>query len=308
MARSRLATSRLFALAAAFAFVAFAAPAFAGIPINVGGYVWFDENCDGTFNDGAASGLNGVRVMYYRDYECDGVINNDDEIYDYDFTSNDADGNPGYFSVSAVSDFCFVTFLDPAYVPEGLKATTGEQFPIQTVAADYTDAEFGLGVCDAEPPAYTCPKTIGFWKQQIEQTRAAKYSRTEIQAIVTVALTYTDVFSSYRDFQRALDEGCSKSALDRAKKQYAGFLLNLAAYDLRDGLRFKAGLAMNAELNLPRYTNAKTVGEVAAQLEQAISSRVNLGWANDTADAINNGQGLDVTCTEEGRDRCSRRR
>lgn len=305
MTQSRLATSRLFALAAAFAFVAFAAPAFAGVPINVGGYVWFDENCDSAANDGDDAGLNGVRVMFFRDYDCDGVINNDDEMYDYDFTSDDANGNPGYFSVSAVSDFCFVTFLDPAYVPEGLHLTTGEEFAIQTVDQDYTDAKFGLGVCEEEPPAYVCPKTIGFWKQQIEQSRAAKYSRTEIQAIVTVALTYTDVFNSYRDFQRALDSGCSRSALDRAKKQYAGFLLNLAAYEVREGVRYQAGLAMNTELDLDRYTDAETVGEVAAQLEQAILGRVNLGWANDTADAINNGQGLDVTCEEsEG---CRRR-
>lgn len=305
MTQSRLATSRLFALAAAFAFVAFAAPAFAGVPINVGGYVWFDENCDGEANDGADAGLNGVRVMFFRDHECDGVINNDDEIYDYDFTADDAEGTPGYFSVPAVSDFCFVTFLDPAYVPEGLHLTTDEEFAIQTVDQDYTDAAFGLGVCEEEPPVYVCPKTIGFWKQQIEQSRAAKYSRTEIQAIVTVALTYTDVFSSYSDFARALDSGCSRSALDRAKKQYAGFLLNLAAYEVREGVRFQAGLAMNTELDLDRYTDAETVGEVAAQLEQAILGRVNLGWANDTADAINNGQGLDVTCEEsEG---CRRR-
>lgn len=305
MTRSRLATSRLFALIAACAFCAIASTAFAGVPMNVGDYVWFDENCDGEANEGADAGLNGVRVMFFRDYECDGVINNDDEIYDYDFTSDDANGNPGYYSIPSLSSFCFVAFLDPAYVPEGLHLTTGEEIAVAKSETDVTDVDFGLGVCDDEPPAFVCPKTIGFWKQQIEQTRAAKYSRTEIQAIVTVALSYTDVFASYSDFARALDSGCSRSALDRAKKQYAGFLLNLAAYELREGLGFQAGLAMNTEIDLDRYTDAETVGEVAAQLEQAILSRVNLGWANETADAINNGWGMEVTCEE--REGCHRR-
>jgi hypothetical protein len=67
----------------------FAGTALAGVPMIVGDYVWFDENGNGLQDDGAENGINGVRVIFYRDYECNGVIDGNDEIYDYDYTAND---------------------------------------------------------------------------------------------------------------------------------------------------------------------------------------------------------------------------
>lgn len=282
-----------------------AGSAFAGTPRDLGDYVWYDADCDGEQNEPAEFGLNDVRVMFFRDYECNGVIDGYDELYDYAFTTDDEFGNPGFYSVPALSSFCFVAFLDPAFAPEGLFATTEESVVVGLGDTTFTDADFGLGDCADEPevPDYTCPKTIGFWKQQLDQSRAAKFNRDEINAIVTYALTMTDVFSSYGDMQRALNYTGREGATARAKKQYAGVLLNVAAYDLADGLSEQVGFSWDTAIDLP-MTDAETVGEAVDLLEAWIMAGVNLCTANDLADALNNGNGMEVSCDEDREGGC----
>jgi hypothetical protein len=281
------------ALAAAVVFGA--GSAWAGVPMWMGDYVWYDANGNGVQDDGADSGINGVRVMFYRDYDCNGAIDGYDEIYDYDFTDYDAAGDPGYYRVPAHSGWCFVAFLDPAYVPLGLVATTASELGFQTPEYDYWDVDFGLGV-PKEEPDFACPKTIGFWKQQFTDKKSAKYSPAELQAIVARALELTEVFESYNDFPRFLNAKGNEGPLARATKQFAAFTLNLAAFELIGEVGFPAGLSDNEPLSLGALTSAGTVGEAYLQVEGYILSGASLELANDLADAINNGQGIAVDC------------
>jgi len=56
----------------------------------VGNYVWADINNDGIQNESATNGINGVTVNIYDN-------NNPGTIYATDITSNDINGNPGYY-------------------------------------------------------------------------------------------------------------------------------------------------------------------------------------------------------------------
>ncbi|MCZ7582807.1 MAG: MSCRAMM family adhesin SdrC [Deltaproteobacteria bacterium] len=282
----------------AFLFVG-VVPAFAGVPVWVGDYVWYDANNNGLQDDGDDSGLNGIRVDYYRDYDCNGVIDGSDEYYDYDFTSDDEFGNPGYYLISTVSNFCHVAMLDESTIPDGLVHTTSPILGFRMPDHDYWDVDFGLGETPPPPPAgFTCPKTIGFWKQQFKGGKSSKYSAAELNAIVAEALTLTDVFSTYADFNFFLNIKGNEGPLARAKRQFAAFTLNLAAFNLSDSVDWQAGLDESTPLD-SSLTDADTVGDAFDEVESFILAGINLGIANDLADAINNGLGIDVDCPEE---------
>jgi len=280
----------LIAIAIAFTF----SPALAGPPIIIGDYVWFDANGNGLQDDGDDAGINDVRVILYRDYDCNGLIDGSDEIFDYDYTTFDEFGLPGYYEVPAIGGRCYVAFLDEATVPEELEHTTPANLGIPTFDVDYLDADFGLGF-EQQGPDFVCPKTIGFWKQQFKQKRSAKYSQDELNLIVEVALGLTPVFDSYDDFEYYLNVKGRAGALARATRQFAAFTLNLAAYLVIDEIGFPAGLGDDVDLDL-YLTDAPTVGDAYAEVEAYILSGENLGLANDIADAINNGEGLELKC------------
>jgi len=314
---------RIFSLALLISFI-FAGTALAGVPMIVGDYVWFDENGNGLQDDGAENGINGVRVIFYRDYECNGVIDGNDEIYDYDYTANDEYGNPGYYYIPAVSSFCFVAFLDFDYVPAGLISSPPEELSVVALPDyDYFEVDFGLKDPTTTPqPEFACPKTIGFWKQQFKQEHSAKYSQEELNLIVETALELTDVFDDYEDIEDALlmdghgyhhGRGCHgghgrhghgkcgschhgrNSMQDKAEQQFAALLLNLAAYDVIGQIGFPAGLNEDTELFL-YYIDADTVGEAFGQIEWSIVNSTWLEWAKSAADMINNGWGIELDC------------
>ncbi len=181
----------------------------------MGDYVWADADCDGVQNEGADAGLNWIKVLFWRDYDCNGFVDGADEFYDYDYTHDDAFGNPGYYDVPADGGYCFVVELDATTIPDGLHVTTNEEVSVKLNGFDYWDADFGLGACD-ETPEYACPKTIGFWKQQVLQTSAKKYTLAEVNSIIEEALTLTPVFTSAADLKTALLSNGTAGALQRA--------------------------------------------------------------------------------------------
>jgi len=275
-----------------------AVPAFAGIPTTMGDYVWYDENCDGLQNEGPENGLNDIQVMFFRDYDCNGEIDGSDEIYDYAFTKDDADGNPGYYSISAYSGWCFVTFLATEYVPEGLHATTAERVDFVLLDTGFSDADFGLGDCPSGPPEYSCPKTMSFWRNELNRGAGTKFTQAEINMIVAYALTQTRIFTSYTDMKNALNSSGCWGSKTRAKNQLAALLLNLAAYSKHTSLAYDIGLAEAEPLYLWWIISANTVGAAADQFESWYLSYKNYWMIGDLSDMINDGFGIWVTCAE----------
>jgi MYXO-CTERM domain-containing protein len=272
------------------------APAAQACPVNLGGYAWFDRNGDGLMNEGPADGLNGVRVVLTRDYECNGIVDGFDAIFDYVYTANDGAGAPGHFALPA-NGGCYIATLDPATIPAGLFATTPDPLNFDTGCADFLAVNFGLGneLPPPPPPAFACPKTIGFWKQQVTQSRAAKYTAAEIARIMNAAVALSPVFASANDLKTALLSNGNAGPLMRAKRQFAGLSLNVAAFGLLGVVGYPAGAGFDTPIDLG-LTDADTLGEAFDEIKGYILSRANLGLANDLADALNNGLGIDVEC------------
>lgn len=63
----------------------------------IGNYVWYDANNDGIQNESSANGINGIVVNLYQD-NGDNIANtSSDTFLSTVFTSNDVNGNPGYY-------------------------------------------------------------------------------------------------------------------------------------------------------------------------------------------------------------------
>ncbi|MDP8225070.1 MAG: hypothetical protein P9L99_17045 [Candidatus Lernaella stagnicola] len=273
--------------------------ALAGPAVWVGDYVWYDTNGNGLQDEPAENGINDVRVIAYRDYNCNGVIDGDDEIYDYDYTTEDEFGNPGYYYIPAFGGRCYVTFVDIDTIPDTYVPTTPDFLGAPVGDVDYLDFDFGFNEGQIEEPDFTCPKTIGFWKQQFKQGNSAKFTADELAVIVDTALDLTPVFATYDDFRYFLNARGNQGPAARAKKQFAAFTLNLAAFLTYEEGTFAAGLSFYTPLDL-WLTDAETVGDAFYEVEDFILGGYDLGLANDLADAINNGDGVDVLCIEGG--------
>ncbi|MCP4127395.1 MAG: hypothetical protein GY753_10070, partial [Gammaproteobacteria bacterium] len=83
----------------------------------IGNYVWKDTDLDG-IQDGSENGVNGIPVFLYLDKDNDNVAEpgGDDGTALYTTaTSNDTDGNPGYYSFNGLTPGSyFVVFATPA--------------------------------------------------------------------------------------------------------------------------------------------------------------------------------------------------
>ncbi|MGB1250875.1 MAG: SdrD B-like domain-containing protein [Candidatus Promineifilaceae bacterium] len=92
-------------------------------PAAVGNYVWFDDDSDGTQNEGATSGLNGITVNLYQ-------AGNPSTPYSTMQTQNDVNGNPGYYLFDGLpaGDY-FIEYILPdgsSFTPQG---STGSSDP-----------------------------------------------------------------------------------------------------------------------------------------------------------------------------------
>ncbi len=115
-------------------------------PLMIGDYVWFDANCNGVQDDGVDAGINDIMVWFYRDYDCNGIFDGSDAVYDYDFTRDDDYGVPGYYEIPSEGARCFIVELDESTIPEGLHVRAGTPMTVATENVDYWDADYGL--CD----------------------------------------------------------------------------------------------------------------------------------------------------------------
>ena len=122
----------------------------------VGNYVWVDANNDGVQNDGAASGLNGVRVTLLDDLSnpvtVDGLGGGITPV----FTANDGAGNAGYYEFDNLAPGDYRVRFDT--LPVGFSATgtdlggddaldsDGLLTPVTNLVAGERDLTLDLGV------------------------------------------------------------------------------------------------------------------------------------------------------------------
>jgi len=214
----------------------------------------------------------------------------------------DASGRYDFTEVPAGSYTVDVTDLN-GVLSNFILTTLNEPLPVTVIAGDdFNSADFGY---IAFNPDIVCPKTIGFWRQQVNQTRAAKFTKAEIDSIVALAVKISTVFNSSQDLIDSLNAKGNCGPLARAKRQLAGFALNLSANALSSTLSLQIGLAPTTPLSLPSLTSATTVGAAFNEVESYISNGTKLDLANAIADSINNGLGITLkNCPSENEVEC----
>lgn len=143
------------------------------------------------------------------------------------------------------------------------------------------------GLLDGAPAQYIAePKTIGFWKHQVNQNGHTQFTPLQVDALVADALALDaslfNVFNgnaaAFKDFLTATGK---KTPLEKAKQQLAALLMNFAAEYLIN----------EVPIMLP-ITDATTGGEALYEVECDIANNVNLDLAKSIADMINNGVGI----------------
>jgi protocatechuate 3,4-dioxygenase beta subunit len=91
-------------------------------PATLGDYVWNDSNRDGIQNEPAANGVNGVTIELYSPGP-DGIAGTpDDVLVATTVTTNDPDGNPGFYEFTNLVPGDYFVFV-PA-LPDGTTPTT----------------------------------------------------------------------------------------------------------------------------------------------------------------------------------------
>jgi SdrD B-like domain/Secretion system C-terminal sorting domain len=143
---------------------------------SIGNYVWKDANADGLANDGAANGVNGVKVYLYSP-GVDGIVGNgDDVLLDSTTTANDATGNAGYYKFANLTTASYyvkfptalyaspLTTVNQAVKTDGnsdANATTGNSGKIllntnSSTAQDVNNTTIDAGyVCNVAQPVVT---------------------------------------------------------------------------------------------------------------------------------------------------------
>ena len=94
----------------------------------VGDYVWFDEDSDGTQNESAANGINGINVYLYED-------SNPTTPILTSTTSSDINGNPGYYLFDQLDpgDY-FIDFELPGGATFTTQGSMGSSDPVDSDA------------------------------------------------------------------------------------------------------------------------------------------------------------------------------
>jgi hypothetical protein len=269
--------------------LAVAASAWAGETPIIAGHVWLDENADGVFEEGPEAGLEGVQVIFYRDYDCNGLIDGSDEIFDYDFS--EVDGY--YFVVNAY--YCYVGFLNEETVPEGLVYTTEPFVSVITGQQDVLDVNFSLSAY--EPYDIVCPQTANFWKKEFKKFK--NFSAAELNLLVEEVLQLTPVFDNYAAIADVLQKGeDERDKEDKAERQFAALALNLAAASVHRQVGLQIGLLPETELVLPELTDAATVGDAFEQVEGCLLGGTEYKLAKKIAKSVNKGEGVALNCAE----------
>lgn len=200
------------------------------------------------------------------------------------------------FDTSLNSRFC--QEFDNALQQAGL-TEAGVKLTLDLWSGSFDSSGYGnaSGLVDGAPTVIIVvePRTIGFWKQQIDQkgNGSEKYTGGEIACLIEQALALDasygssggDVFGS--DGLLFRSDATSRGKRDmniRARQQLAALLLNVVS----------ERLAQDTPVSLPEYTTSTNVGEALVEVEQMINSGVaeDVETGKDIADFINNGVGI----------------
>jgi hypothetical protein len=182
----------------------------------------------------------------------------------------------------------FINELNAALTSAGSKELA-VSFTLELFTGSFDTEGFGnvQGLLDGAPiPFVSEPKTIGFWKHQVNQNGNAQFTPLIVNSLVTDALALdSSICNVYGGdataFKTYLTETGRKDALGKAKQQLAALLMNYAAGYLID----------EVSIILP-ITQATTVGAALDQIECDIKGSVNLDISKSIADMINNGIGI----------------
>jgi len=162
-------------------------------------------------------------------------------------------------------------------------------FTLELFTGTFDTEGFGnvQGLLDGAPIDFTAePKTIGFWKHQVNQNGNAQFTPSQVDSFVTGALaldaSICNVFGgdaiAFKNYLSAIGK---KDPLEKAKQQLAALLMNYAAGYLID----------EVSIMLP-ITPASTVGAALDEVDCNTKNSVNLDTAKSIADMINNGIGI----------------
>jgi hypothetical protein len=112
---------------------------------SIGDFVWQDENSNGVKDDGATSGLPGVKVSLYWDRTGDGALGDDDVLISEQDTAGNTEGNYDFTQLPAGTYLVKVDVADTD-IPTGYTLTTPGLFAVTLATGkDYNDADFGFG-------------------------------------------------------------------------------------------------------------------------------------------------------------------
>lgn len=200
------------------------------------------------------------------------------------------------FDTKNLQNVSLNTSLNSRFIQELNDALSGSatkelavSFTLELFTGSFDTEGFGnvQGLLDGAPIKFIAePKTIGFWKHQINQNGHTQFTPSQVDSLVTGALSLDasicNVFGGdAQSFKNALTETGRRDALGKAKQQLAALLMNYAAGYLID----------EVPIILP-ITPASTVGEALDEVDCKIKNEVDLDRAKSIADLINNGIGI----------------
>ncbi|WP_419194230.1 SdrD B-like domain-containing protein [Novipirellula herctigrandis] len=95
------------------------------VPAELGNYIWYDLDRDGTQDDNEL-GVNGVRVQLYEDADGDGIAepNGDDGPAISEQFTTDLNGEAGYYLFEDLAPGDYFVVFDPNTIPSGFEFTT----------------------------------------------------------------------------------------------------------------------------------------------------------------------------------------
>jgi subtilisin family serine protease len=139
-------------------------------------------------------------------------------------------------------------------------------------------------------------RPLGFWRPEFDMKDSGrKFTAAEAETLAFHAVGLSDGYFENRDeLVAALNAKGSLGLEERAARQYAALLLNLAGGDLSGSMSYQAGLS-GAEGLQPKVYDTATVGSTVDEAADWVRAQLpagDLGGANEVADAINHGHGL----------------
>jgi serine protease AprX len=139
-------------------------------------------------------------------------------------------------------------------------------------------------------------RPVGFWRPEFEMKDSGrKFTVAEAETLAFHAVGLSDgYFENRDDLVAALNAKGSLGLEERAARQYAALLLNLAGGDLSGSMSYQAGLSGTEGLQ-PKVYDTATVGSTVDEATDWVRAQLpdgDLGGANEVADAINHGHGL----------------